>query len=444
MAGEPITVADVVPTYRKHSFEYAAQSLTILFDQIGPHSNGTIDAWVQVRWRGNAPPPSYLHGARHEITGPNFARTIQTICEKRLGAVRVDWGDLLESCRRDVMEHLREGEPPVRLMQVQPASVKWLIRPLVGASQGTSLVGAGGSHKSMLALAAGVMVASDRADILQLKVIDHGPVLYLDWEAGAQDQVERLDAICAAAHIPRPPDLWYKPQDLPLYRTAESVARFVEREGVKLVVADSMMLARSGDASAADDTVRYYSALRHIGGPSFTVDHKSREAIRDKRTGAYGSVVNDNSARIMYEVAPVVQQGPTRVQVVLTMTKRNNVPLGAPLAFEIDFTNDGDRLVKLAFRQIDAQTVTPLYLASEGETLGQTILAVLRGAGEQGMTTPEVAKATGKDVGLVRARLNDDLKQRGKVTSVTTGTGRASRWFAAGWDDQRELEDAPY
>jgi hypothetical protein len=311
--------------------------------------------------------------------------------------------------------------------------MKWLVPPLLGQTGATSIVAPGGSTKSLMALAVAATVASGRAAFLQMPARVTGPVVYLDWEADADTHNERLAALCKGRGVPVPDNILYRREAAPLYRTARSLAKQINREGAVLVVVDSVMLARQGEA-AAEDTIRFFAGLRQLEVPALLVDHKSKEAIQKKQKGPFGSIINENSIRLMWEITAVDVHGPDRLKLKMEQTKRNNVGRLMPVAFDVQFTNEEDLTDTVSFQRIDPASIR-VFTAAEGTTMDR-IESALYLAGAEGMTVKEIAEELEISDGTARARCND-LEKAERAKKRDTG-GAALRWFIPERDDQKE------
>lgn len=425
--------------------EYMFDSLWVAFDQIHLGSEG-LKAWVEVRWTANMPRPRMLTFGTYNLMG---ARTVNSLASAVTAHMpnggmnpEVVKAKLTAAVYDVVQEHLH-GQPPERLDQVEVAEgtdERWILYPLIGATGATSLIAPGGSTKSYLALAAALSVASGRAKFLSLKPRVVGPVLLLDWEADARTHAERMRALCAPYGIDPPEDLYYRAEKSPLRRSAASLSKMVDELGIVLVIVDSVMLARGGDAYGAEETTLFYGALRELERPALLIDHKSREAVRKGWTGAYGSVVNDNTARLQWEINSVEDQGPDDLAIKLVQAKRNNVGKLSPLAFEIHFENGERSLEGVTFRAIDPATVEGF--GQRKDNAADRILSELKLAGEEGMTAQELAATTGKTDNQIRARLNELLRMR-QVEQRKVPGSRSNRWYAAGWDQQEKVDAYP-
>src|SRR5215212_7042 len=82
---------------------------------------------------------------------------------------------------------------------------RYLLKDLVLASYVTLLHGDGGVAKSLLALSLCVAISGGSEHWLGREV-ENGPVLYLDFELDAEEQVRRVHQLCRGAGLAEPPD----------------------------------------------------------------------------------------------------------------------------------------------------------------------------------------------------------------------------------------------
>lgn len=264
-----------------------------------------LTAWTEIRWNGIAPPnPGILLAGTKNLMGANTARDLANRIKDRIKTVTdIDWDSLCENAVYDVVADHLEGPTAVTLSKVTPAPQGFLVRPLINRGRATSLVGEGGSYKSWIALAATAMEATGNGDWLGMTVIESGPAFYIDYEATPSTHRTRLEALANGLGIDMPGDeLQYIPgRGIPLTMWAPALRRRVESEGAKLVTIDSVMLARGGEAKAADN-IAFFAALASLGCSVLLVDHKSWEKARSGDVGAYGSIINHNTIGLSWEV----------------------------------------------------------------------------------------------------------------------------------------------
>jgi len=430
----------IQPLGRKRRDYLYDGNVQVIFDGMTPKTDG-VSAIIEVRWVGSAPPPQLLTNQRGDVlssrTVPALVRAVEGTKAK---LPPVPWHDLLTACCYDVYREFREGSPPVNPFDETRAPAdeaprqRWLIRGLVGASRATSLVGPGKSLKSYVANAAGLTVVTGTTRILGLKALHTGPVFYIDYEDDEPEFRERGQAICTGVDIPVPRSgvFWHQPAG-PLYQSVDRLEQFIVREGIVMVIVDSVMLARgSGDNYASDTTLRFYEALYQLGVPSLLVDHQSWEAAAKGKAQPYGSVVNYNSLRLMWLVSKSeMPNGAAGIR--LSMAASNHFRRQPDLAWEVQIRSDPATEATMAaeFRQLAAQKVSVLATDADS-TAADRILYLLMHAGPDGLDTGEISAELSLSPGTVRGRLSNQL--RGRVRKVGE-----RRWVAVEMDGQDGL-----
>ena len=322
--------------------EYLYDGARIIFDQVTNGSAG-IRAWVEIRWQGNVPEPALMHYGTYNLTGARTVTSLAGAIPDAFRQIDIPWLELFTTIVYDMVRTELEGAEPIRLADVEPLDrPTWILPYLVPGSAATSLIAVGGSMKSLLALAIACTVASGSTRYLGMKPKVTGPVLYLDWEDDEHEHARRMRAMCGTE---KPPDdLLYFRQAAPLARVADSLAKRADELDAALLIVDSVMLARGGEANYAEPTLAFYAALRQIGRPAVLVDHKSREAARKGWKGAYGSVVNDNTRRLTWEITGPQETGDGQV-IRLDQGKTNNFGKLPPLGFKIVIESDDARVM---------------------------------------------------------------------------------------------------
>jgi hypothetical protein len=312
-----------LPSVTADSWEFTHESgLRFLVAQVTPQKH-MLYSWVELRWPGPVPAAGVIYAGRHDLMSGRTVSAIVAAITRRKLPVKADWDHLVEVARYDVLTAHLEGPRPVTLSGVEPHRGGFVLRPLISSVGATSIVGGGGVGKSMLVLAGACTTATGNPDWIGMEPRTTGHVIYCDWEADAQTHSERLHSLARGLGIDPPGDtLQYLRHPLPLRQWAPALAREVARSGTVLVIIDSVMLARAGEAGA-EETIAFFGALSQLGCPSLLVDHKSRAALAEGRSGAYGSVINDNSVRLMWDVL----SSPGSNTLTLKPTKANNYSL---------------------------------------------------------------------------------------------------------------------
>jgi DNA-binding CsgD family transcriptional regulator len=322
----------------------------------------------------------------------------------------------------------RDGTPGrkpevVRLGEVErPGPRRYLCQDLVLAAYLTVLYGDGGVAKSLLALALAVAVAGDSGEWLGRRV-EHGRVLYLDFELDAEEQARRVHQLCYGAGLAKlTEDLLYMSAVGHTTREAFEAARGAcEDYGVELLIVDSYGMALHGDAVNARDVIGFYQQylgpLRALGVAVLVIDHQSglQAGQSYQQKGAFSSVYKGNLARSVIQVE-ATERGEGTLTVRLRQKKHNFGPLAEPFGAKFIFNED-------------SVTLEPVELGAaelaEEVTLNATERVKL--ALEQGPAYPwEIAEFTGLAVKTVKNTLTR-LRKRGVVAPTGEMDGRAEQ-----------------
>lgn len=312
----------------------------------------------------------------------------------------------------------------------QPGDRRWMVEGLVPERHATTLYGAGGNAKSLLALHMGMTVADPDADRWLGRLVQTAPVLYLDFELDEEEQARRVFDLADGMGLDEPPaDLLYT--SALGHTTEEAVAaalRAVEERGVKLVIVDSVGMALEGDAEASKDVIAFNRAVvdpfKAAGATLLLVDHQSKmsrgESYANKMP--FGSVYKSNNSRSVIQV-----QGEWAASVLtatLRHVKSNFGPYANPFNARVVFGCDGIRITH--------EALTPRQIVAAATNNEDKVLRAL----EDGPAYPtELADSTGVDPKTVRNLLTR-LRKAGKVEN--TGDKNA----AGAW--QVRLTEPPY
>jgi hypothetical protein len=249
-------------------------------------------------------------------------------------AGEVDWLNIIEDLCQRVLLAERDGEPAVRLPDVEEPTEDdlWLIAgvPLL-KNHPAILFGDGGSGKSYLGL------------WLAMQLVRSGiPTLLADWELDEREHRRRLGLLggldCRG--------LFYMRCSNPLIVECERIRRVVREFGIQYLMIDSVALACDGPPESAEVAGRYFRALRRVGIGSLNIAHVSKSENADQKP--FGSAFWHNCARATFFVKRAEQVGGERtVQVGLFQRKSNLGPLRAPWGFEISFESGATKIRRI-------------------------------------------------------------------------------------------------
>lgn len=350
---------------------------------------------------GSRSTDGHLHQARFNLSSTSARTALAKTLTHRSNADDVDWFDLLETFCRSVLGSEREGDP-IEYVGALPIPVgeSYRLMPLLPEGQTTILYGDGGTGKSTLAAAIAASVETG-AVIIEGWIPRQSPVLYLDWEAGKASINRRVRGVAIGAHIPSVVQIRHADcrRRGPVAGFAEDVARYIDREGIGLVIVDSIGMA-SGTSSEGSDAnesaIRLFSAFGFLGTTILAIDHISKAAAEDsgKPARPYGSIYKGLLARATYELRRSTGADGRSLLGVFN-TKANDGPLLGPMTFSVIHGDDGS----ITYQRLEA---VPQEL-TKSLTHADKVASVLYG---KHMTTGEIADETGLSQDIVRVTLN--------------------------------------
>lgn len=270
-----------------------------------------------------------------------------------------------------------KNAPELRGGSLTRSAPPWLLQPYILKNSGTILFGPPGRGKSWTAYAMAVMVDAGHQFFFQTPS-DGAPAMIVNLERSAESVDARLADINVSLGLSRDRALLRldrrgrKFQDV-----ADSVARVVEREGVALVVLDSLSRAGYGDLNANEDTNRGMDALNGLGAAWLAIGHTPR----GDETHLFGSQMQDAAADLMIQLASEEredQSGKAILGVGIKGAKANDVrrPPLTILAYEFDDigltairkARPGEFLtIENAAAAVDVRARVKDYLRAEGE-----------------------------------------------------------------------------
>ncbi len=382
-------------------FEECKVSLTFTRLVVDKESvRGRLD--VRSAWPG----PSRLYAGTFKLDGVNARRDMARHLRERCPDVP-DWTEILERASNHVIDELAEGAPTVRITEVpDKVGSRFRIHPLAFDGFPVIWFGKGGSGKSLLATAAAMGVHSG-LDVIGLP-LEPGPVLVCDWELDA-GMWKSQASLLAQGHGIGLPDIHYRRCVSPLYHEGESIARYVDREGIKFVVVDSLGYACGGDKNAQEVATRMFEAMRSWGCSVVCIDHipKNSEA-----TAPYGSVYFENSARATWRIKGAMEEGTNSLSLVASLEKCN---LGRYPAqgFKFTFAPDVSEPTSIYCERADIRDLPGFEESVPDSMRIKTAILEARKA----VTVGEIIEATGIKEATVRSRLHQ-LVKRGDVEKI--------------------------
>jgi hypothetical protein len=299
--------------------------------------------YAEMHITDNAANPYHIYRGRLNLLAPDSKSRLAKSLTIKLN--KIQWDSVLETVSEGVIEDYRKGNPVVRLDEhPQPEAARHLIRPVIPFGETTVMFASGGSGKSLLAMAMAVAVAANQRIPCGFMPQVQSRVLYVDWETSADEQYERIQSISAGLGV-RLPGVYYQSLYRPLAEDIKRVRETVDRNNIGFIVLDSLAPACGGDPNNAENTIRFFNALRSLGSgvSRLVVAHTSKENAQKEsgRATAYGSVFIENLARSVWEVR---RSEDDSADITLGMFHRkvNRGASSAPLGIRIRF--DGPKI----------------------------------------------------------------------------------------------------
>src|SRR3990167_4839636 len=224
--------------------KWEPEQITMRIDRIREDKvNVTGEVTVKTTLPGIA---DHLHQARLNLTSTTARRTVSSHLKTRLDTL--DWDAMVEQACVKVLEHYRQGEPVILVWNLERTnSEDFLVFPMIRLQEPTLVYADGGSGKSTVGALIAVMVQAGYPGIKGLPVKYSGNVLWLDYEASADEVDERVKQIRPALGISDAVQLYYRYCSQPLSDEIEEIQRIVAELDITLIVIDSLALACGGE-----------------------------------------------------------------------------------------------------------------------------------------------------------------------------------------------------
>lgn len=362
--------------------------------------------------------PALVYYGRINLSGSTTRATLAKYLNARSEG---DWLEIVERFCVLILDAIREGQPSVLLTNVQPReAARFRIDPLIIEGFPNVIFGPGGSGKSLLGATLALAVGG-AWDLCDFNVVP-GPVYVCDWELDDVTYREVCERLCKGFGIELPP-IHYRQCAAPLAEEASAIGRYAAREGIELIIVDSLGFAIGGDKTSQELTMRMFGAMRtwrKTDGSQITVlgiDHITNDEAQGNRP--YGSVYTQNAARSLWRVRASQEEGSAEIEIGLFNTKAN-FGKQPPVGFRVRFDDEATFVTREDVRAMSGMR--------ESLSASMRIKTALMEQG--GLTKTELVERTGLAEKIVSARLSD-LKRRGDITSVTKAEGAAAWWLTS-------------
>jgi DNA-binding transcriptional ArsR family regulator len=190
----------------------------------------------------------------------------------------------------------------------RPDPMSWIVKDVIPEASATMLYGMGGSLKSILAAHLAMHVAAGR-DTWMGYDIDPTRVLFLDFELDWKVQGNRIYDIAAGMGLDSLPEgLFYlSAQDMDTRTAMQKALDTCVKQGVRLLVLDSIGWAMQGDSEASADVLtflnNYVRPFEAEGIAPLLLDHvaKTVKGVKPENQLPFGSVYKFNKCRSVWQ-----------------------------------------------------------------------------------------------------------------------------------------------
>src|SRR5215217_404536 len=289
--------------------------------------------------------------------------------------------------------------------QDTPKEREYLIESVAVKKYTMVAYGAGGVAKSFAVLAAGIAIAGGVEKWLGLSVLDHGYVLYLDFELDAEEQHRRVRDLCAGMGVMIPKKLAYlSGVGITPDVAFQKALAFVEEYKAKAVIIDSMGLAMQGDMEKGREVLafhgKYINPLRRAGATPFIVDHegKLQTGEKHKDKAPFGSAYKAWASRSVLQFAfEEYREESSELDIRVRQTKANFAPKIDPIGVRFTFE---EKKVSMNLYSLPDEEL----LEEESRPVKERILVALR---LEGATIKQLHQTTGASDGTIRNKLSE-------------------------------------
>jgi len=406
-----MTTTPAMPVVRREGdavvFEWDTEKVSIELDRV-TQERGTILAEITIR-TSLPGVGGHLHRGRLNLLSTSSRATLARFLEGRTDGLGLDWPAFLEYAAVMAVDLLREGEPVVNLADLEPREeVRHRLHPVAPKGKPTEIFGDGGSGKSTLAdlWAISVHMGIEVAGF----VPERAPVLILDWEEDADTHRDRQAALCAGLSLEDVPPIFYRQCFGPLDQQADSLCRFIDREGVGLVIIDSVGASFGGEPESAELCIRQFGAIRSLRCTALLIDHVARESKDHK---PFGSAYKFNLARSVWEIRRQQRAGENVLHMGLYNRKVNFGPLEQPIGLALHFEKG-----RITARREDIRAVPEL---TEGLPLVDRVTLALKDGPRDTTAVAEELDMGSNKIRAVLSRYKGHFVKVGALWALRSG-----------------------
>lgn len=345
-----------------HTFEVYFLEERARFIATNVYERGrNIDAELNIEYPDGIP---FISHAKLNLYSQDKRRRLAEDLAKKYTDLLVQWDEMLEYAVRLIIYKIKQP-PEVMDASADPDSMAicYLVEPLLVEKQPTSIYCPGGVGKSIEADHIAVLGAHGIASSDGLLSPREFNSLILDWEEDIETHRRYITAIERGMGLEHKPDaIKYLKCTTNLESYAEYIKELNDRYNIELLIIDSYLGATADYPKGMTDAQiasAFYNTLRDFEKTTLIIDHTTKASMSSDNsdsTGAnmYGSVVKYNRSRSQFELKMDDSFADSDHKEYVLIHKKFNLGRKLkPMAFSIDFENEGNVLKTVKFSSCD-------------------------------------------------------------------------------------------
>lgn len=379
--------------------------------------------------------PAFEHRQRLNVLSSSAIRDLKATLRGifRRGETKEPWDRTVSLALQYVNDWIRSRQPAKDAMAMQvPGPITWRVQDLLQKGQAHVIFADGEAGKSMLSIHIGACCAYGLPVFGSFPAAP-GPVLYIDWETdgdGGESWRRRVGRVMDGIDEDlEPAHLFYWPGDgTPLAEQIEPLRRFVQRQGITLVIIDSAVPALGGSPIETGPVQDFFHALSKLHTTTIILCHISQDDATGKKgrpSSPYGNRFWHNLPRALYrlDVRRETENADLRAMALFS-TKANDWKRGGPIYVDQHF--DGQPLGPITFTRQSVPWQASDERQEQARTWGERIMAALEK--KPGLTMPELMEQLEGADDTIR-RVMTRLEEGGRVVRQETLEGPL-KWYA--------------
>lgn len=376
-----------------------------------------LEAELLLRANGHGPERPYVQhlnllssSARAELR-----RDLDTIYGREFG-----WAALLNAGIALARDAYTNRDRAVELSEVDVYTAQdiFFCEPLITANAPNIAFGDGSAYKTFISLAL-ALACAEGAEIAGFR-LPRVPVLIVDYESTAEVIARRLNRLSLGIGLwATPPGIHYwAANGIPFADLVEPLARKIERDGIGLLILDSIGPACGGKPEEAEVALAFFRALSKLRITSWLLAHITKGGENNTEK-PFGSNYWHNMARRTWYVYREQEEDSSELDLGLFCRKVNDGTKPRPITVHVSFA-DPEGPVTLTRESI--QSVPQI---NQKRPLGDRIFDVLT----LPLSPSQIAERVGADAPSVTATMRRESYRFIKVDGFGAGgRGNEARW----------------